>query len=80
MPAATGALFLPLFLGAVYGLSLIPPPSTADVAARTEREPMTKTQRRAFVRRYWPALVVLVIVYLLLTSYRDFRDNYAAEI
>ena len=80
MPAATGGLFLPIFLGAVYGLSLIPPPSTADVAARTEREPMTKTQRRAFVRRYWPALVVLVIVYLLLTSYRDFRDNYAAEI
>jgi hypothetical protein len=27
-----------------------------------------------------PGLVLLVIVYFFLTSYRDFRDNYAAEI
>jgi len=80
MPAATGALFLPAFLAAVYGLSLVPPPSEADVAARTEREPMTKTERRAFLRQYWPGLVMLIVVYLLFTSYRDFRDNFAAEI
>ena len=80
MPAATGALFLPVFLAAVWGLSLVPPPSEADIAARTEREPMSKAERRAFLRRYWPGLVMLVIVYFLLTSYRDFRDNFAAEI
>lgn len=80
MPALTGLLFLPVFLAAVYGLSLIPPPSAADVSARTEREPMNKAERRAFTRRYLPGLLLLVIVYLCLTSYRDFRDNYAAEI
>jgi len=80
MPALTGLLFLPVFLAAVYGLSLIPPQSPADVAARTEREPMSKAERRAFVRRFLPGLSLLVIVYLFLTSYRDFRDNYAAEI
>lgn len=80
MPALTGLMFLPVFLLAVYGLSLIPAPSVADVAARTEREPMNATERRAFTRRFWPGLVMLVIVYLGLTSYRDFRDNYAAEI
>jgi hypothetical protein len=80
MPATTGLLFLPLFLLAVVGLSLVPPPSAADVAARTEREPMSATERRVFTRRYWPGLVLLVIVYLFLTSYRDFRDNYAADI
>jgi hypothetical protein len=80
MPALTGLIFLPIFLGAVYGLSLIPPPSAADVAARTHREPMNAADRRAFVRRFLPGLLLLVIVYLLLTSYRDFRDNYAAEI
>jgi hypothetical protein len=80
MPAATGVLFLPIFLAAVYGLSLIPPPSAADVAARTEREPMNADERRAFTRRYLPGLVLLVVVYFLLTGYRDFRDNYAAEI
>jgi hypothetical protein len=80
MPATTGLLFLPVFLAAVYGLSLIPPPSAADVAARTEREPMTGEDRRAFVKRFLPGLAVLVLVYLCLTAYRDFRDNYAAEI
>jgi len=80
MPAATGALFLPVFLAAVYGLSLVPPPSDADVASRTQREPMNKAERRAFLRRYWPGLVMLVVVYFLLTAYRDFRDNFAAEI
>ena len=80
MPAVTGGVFLPIFFAAVYGLALLPPPSAADVAARTEREPMSKDERRAFVRSYWPGLVMLVIVYLGLTSYRDFRDNFAAEI
>jgi hypothetical protein len=80
MPATTGLLFLPVFLVAVYGLSLIPAPSAADAAARTHREPMHAEERRAFVRRFLPGLLLLVIVYLFLTSYRDFRDNYAAEI
>jgi hypothetical protein len=72
-------LFLPLFLLAVRGLSLIRTP-TADVAARTEREPMAAEARHSFLRRYLPGLALLVIVYLFLTGYRDFRDNYAAEI
>jgi Family of unknown function (DUF5690) len=80
MPAFTGVLFLPVFLLAVRGLSLMPPPSEADVAARTVREPMTKRERRAFVRRYLPGLVLLVLAYFFLTSYRDFRDNYAVDI
>jgi hypothetical protein len=80
MPVVTGAMFLPLFVAAVYGLSLVPPPSDADVAARTEREPMSKHERRTFLRTYWPGLLMLVLVYLCLTSYRDFRDNFAAEI
>jgi hypothetical protein len=80
MPAATGLVFLPVFLASVWGLSLIPPPSAADVSARTEREPMNADERRAFLRRFWPGLAVLVLTYLFLTGYRDFRDNYAAEI
>lgn len=80
MPALAGLLFLPVFLAAVYGLSLIPPPSPADIEARTEREPMSKAERRDFLRRFLPGLVILVLVYLFLTAYRDFRDNFAAEI
>jgi hypothetical protein len=80
MPALTGLMFLPLFLAAVYGLSLIPPPDAGDVAARTHREPMNAADRRAFVKKFAPGLILLVVVYLFLTAYRDFRDNYAAEI
>lgn len=80
MPAVTGACFLPLFLLTTYGLSLLPPPSAADVAARTDRVPMDRSARRAFTRRYAPGLLVLVIVYFFLTAFRDMRDNFAAEI
>tara|TARA_R110002096_G_scaffold44526_13_gene120642 strand:- start:261670 stop:262860 length:1191 start_codon:yes stop_codon:yes gene_type:complete len=80
MPAATGAIFLPMFLFAAYALSLLPAPTKEDVAQRSLRVPMRAEERRAFVRSYWPGLGLLVTTYLFLTSYRDFRDNYAAEI
>jgi hypothetical protein len=41
---------------------------------------MSVTERHAFLRRFFPGLLLLVIVYLFQTGYRDFRDNYAAEI
>src|SRR5690606_7215262 len=37
MPAVTGAVFAPLFVLAVLALAKLPPPSRADVAARTQR-------------------------------------------
>jgi len=80
MPAVTGLLFLPLFLLAVHALSLLPPPSPQDVEARTNRAPMFKHDRRAFLTRYLFGLSLLVVVYFFLTAYRDFRDNFAAEI
>ncbi len=80
MPVTTGALFLPAFVFAAYALSLLPPPSEQDVEQRCLRQPMRSRERRAFTRRYWPGLGLLVMTYLFLTAYRDFRDNYAAEI
>lgn len=80
MPALTGAVFLPLFLLASLGLSALPDPTVRDVEERCARVPMGRKQRRAFLASYWLGLLMLVIVYLFLTAYRDFRDNYAAEI
>ena len=80
MPFVTGALFLPLFLLSVCGLSQLPPPNTEDIERRTERVPMDRSARRRFFVRYAFGLVVLVVVYVFLTAYRDFRDNFAAEI
>ena len=36
--------------------------------------------RRAFLAAYAPGVVLLVMAYVLLTAFRDFRDNFAAEI
>ncbi len=80
MPAAVGALFFPLMLLTVWMLSQLPPPSAEDIAARVKREPMTAAARRAFLKTFAPGLFFLTALYVLLTAYRDFRDNFAREI
>ncbi len=80
MPAATGALFLlPMFLF-VWMLAQLPPPSAEDEAHRMKREPMSAADRRGLLARAAPGLVSLVLAYVLLTTYRDFRDNFALEL
>ncbi len=80
MPALTGLLFVPLLAVSTYMLLRLPPPSPADIAARSVRLPMTGAQRTALFRRYAPGLVLLVLTYILLTILRDIRDNFAVEI
>lgn len=80
MPVTTGALFVLPFLLAVWLLRALPPPSLLDVRARTAREPMDAVQRRRFLARFAFGLVALTTLYMFLTAYRDFRDNFAAEI
>lgn len=41
---------------------------------------MGRAERRAFLRRYALGLAPLMLLYLFLTAYRDFRDNYGIEI
>ncbi len=80
MPAATGLLFMPMLLSSVWVLSRLPPPDAGDEAARVRRMPMTGAERAAFLKAYAPGLFAIVFAYILLTAFRDFRDNFAAEI
>jgi Family of unknown function (DUF5690) len=80
MPFVTGLVFLPPFLAAVWLLQQLPAPAAADVEARTRRQPMTGAERLAFFGRFGVGLTLLTGLYTLLTAYRDFRDNFAAEI
>ena len=80
MPAVTGALFLAPFLVAVWVLSALPPPSAEDRAHRSTRAPMGAAARRAFFRTHAPGLLALTGLYMLLTAYRDVRDNFAVEL
>ncbi|WP_396592639.1 DUF5690 family protein [Brevundimonas sp. R86498] len=80
MPAATGVVFMPLLALSVLALAALPPPSAADEAERVARRPMMARERTAFLAAHWPVLVLLVAAYVMLTAFRDLRDNFAAEI
>ncbi|WP_443750935.1 DUF5690 family protein [Asticcacaulis solisilvae] len=80
MPAMVGGLFVPLLLVCLWGLNQLPPPNAADIAARVERGPMNGKARAELLAHYAPGLIVLIVLYVLLTALRDFRDNFAAEI
>ncbi|HLZ73437.1 DUF5690 family protein [Phenylobacterium sp.] len=80
MPAAAGAVFLPLLLVSVWVLGQLPPPNAADEAQRIKRAPMSAAERGAFLAVYWPGVTLLTASYVLLTAFRDFRDNFAAEV
>ncbi len=80
MPAATGALFIPMLLVSVWVLSQLPPPDARDEAERVRRAPMSGAQRTAFLKDHAPGLVAIVFAYVLLTALRDCRDNFATEI
>lgn len=80
MPFITGALFLPPLLGALWMLAVLPPPDAADIAARSLRQPMNAAARHAFLRRHWPGLLLFVIGYMMLMTYRDVRDTFQVDI
>ncbi len=80
MPFLTGLIFLPALLLGIYMLSLIPPPSLADQEARSERLPMTAQDRRHLLLDFAPGIILVTLIYMALNAYRDFRDNFAAEI
>lgn len=80
MPAATGALFVVPFLVAVWLLNRLPAPTEADEQARTHRQAMNGSERSTFFRTFAPGLIFLTGLYMFLTAYRDFRDNFAADL
>lgn len=80
MPFLTGALFaIPLILF-VFMLEMMPPQTTQDKALRTERLPMNAEERKHFIIRFLPGIILTLIIYVLLTIMRDIRDNFEVEI
>ena len=80
MPWVTGlAFFIPLVF-MVLLLDKTPEPSELDIELRTKRIPMDKNQRKRVFLEFAPGLILLILAYVMLTIYRDMRDNFAAEI
>lgn len=80
MPFATACVFTVPLLTFLYLLDKIPPPTALDEALRTKRQPMNGEERRKFVVTFLPGILFFTLSYILLTVFRDFRDNFSAEV
>jgi Family of unknown function (DUF5690) len=80
MPCVAGLLFLFPFGVCVAILARTPPPTDFDIAARSKRYTMDRSERMAFVRKYGVGLIPIVLMYLLVTIVRSIRADFAPEI
>ncbi len=80
MPFCVGLLFLPPLILSAWLLDALPKPSKQDQLERSERKAMSTREQWNFLAHFSTGLVMLSFVYVLLTAFRDFRDNYAIEI
>lgn len=80
MPFVTCCIFALPLLFFLTLLNKIPPPSPTDIASRTLRQPMDFKSRLAFWKRFAPGIVLFVFGYMLLTIFREFRENFSAEV
>jgi len=80
MPAVVGALFIPALFLSIFALSKTPQPSQADISARKQRIPMNTKMRCNFLSETNLGLLALITAYVFLTAFRDFTDNFSAEL
>jgi MFS family permease len=80
MPFVSACLFFVPLLLFLWLIDKLPPPSIEDEKLRTKRQPMTGIERMKFIKTFGPGLLLLILSYALLTAFRDFRDNFSAEI
>jgi MFS family permease len=80
MPLVSACIFLLPLLFFLWMLNQVPPPDALDEELRTKRQPMNSDERRKFLRMFAPGLILLILTYTLLTAFRDFRDNFSAEV
>jgi hypothetical protein len=80
MPFTASMIFIGPLLIFLYLLNQIPPPSPLDEKLRTKRQPMNAGERKEFIATFLPGIVFFVVAYMLMTVFRDLRDNYSAEV
>ncbi len=80
MPFVTCCVFLAPLLLFLWLLDKLPPPSELDEERRTRRLPMNKDSRKKFVNSFWPGIILFTLTYMLLTTFREFRDNFSADV
>lgn len=79
LPFATGLVFLLPLLLFIRMLEQIPPPTEEEKKIQVPRTPMNRMERLSFFKQFGTGLVLLILVYVFLTLFRDIRDNFAAD-
>jgi hypothetical protein len=80
IPFYTGLVFLVPVTILVYLLEKIPDPTPIEAVEKSIRVPMDKNERKRFFNMFSFGLVSFIFIYILLTLFRDIRDNFAADI
>jgi MFS family permease len=79
VPFYTGLVFAVPLLIFVYLIEKIPAPDAEDITYRMNRVPMLASERKKFIRMFFPGLVACILIYTFATIFRDMRDNFSAE-
>ncbi len=80
IPFFTGLFFIVPVIILVFLLERIPAPNQEDIEYKSERVPLDAKGRKKFFSMFSFGLVSFIIIYILLTLFRDIRDNFAADI
>lgn len=80
MPFMATCVFTLPFLVFLFLLDKVPPPSALDESLRTRRQPMNAADRSKFVATFLPGIILFTLSYVLLTVFREFRDNFSADV
>lgn len=80
MPFVTGSLFILPLLFFIFLLEKLPNPDKEDQLLKTKRIPLTPKKRKKIFLKFAFPITILVIFYVMLTAFRDFRDNFAREL
>ncbi|MFT6864738.1 MAG: hypothetical protein ACJAVK_003306 [Akkermansiaceae bacterium] len=80
MPFATSLIYLVPFTIAAFILGKVPKPNSLEEENRSARHSMTRQDRLAFVKHLALVLIPIALTYFMLTSFRDYRDNFQADL
>jgi hypothetical protein len=80
MPFFAGLLYIIPLLFFVWMLTKIPKPNQQEIADRSEREPMSQSDRLQVVKQLWPGILSISLLYLCASLLRGIRSDFAPEI
>jgi hypothetical protein len=80
MPFVASCIFLLPLLLFLFLIDRLPPPSPVDEALRTKRKPMNVDDRKKFIIAFMPGIILFVLAYTLLTTFRELRGNFSSDV